>query len=97
MLRSRAFATIIRRSFSIKNDKSNVCANCIHFIPWNTDPKVYEYGKCRKFGNRDLVSGLINYNYADICRNNEDYCGKSGKQYEGFPTSQSQSKTNKQK
>jgi len=35
-----------------------------------------------KFGEKDLITGKITYNYADFCRRHDEECGKEGKYYE---------------
>ena len=57
------------------------CKKCIYFRP---DLLIgdYNYGKCTRFGTIDMITNKINYEYIDICRNNENKCGKSGNYYE---------------
>jgi hypothetical protein len=59
-------------------DKPN-CKNCIYHIP------NYSLGsqlsKCSYFGEKNNVSGEITYKYADMCRDDENKCGKSGKYF----------------
>ena len=38
--------------------------------------------KCRRFGEIDTESGKVRYEYADLCRKNEDKCGVVGKYFE---------------
>jgi len=58
-----------------------VCVNCIYFIP----PKnIYPfddslYGKCKKFFDVDLVTGMVEHEYAKVCRVNQ--CGPDGKHF----------------
>ena len=72
----------------IQNIKYPACKNCIHFIPHSTNypyediPNDEQYGRCKKFGDMNLVSGSIGYDYALICRKYEIKCGKNGKFYE---------------
>ena len=68
-------------STKILNFDKPLCKNCIHFIPY----KGYEYdnnfGKCKFFGNNDIINGEIEYDYADLCRSNEFKCGIQGKYF----------------
>ena len=61
------------------------CINCVHFIedqsnyPYDPPPSDEKYGKCKLFGRQNMVTGNINYEYASLCRENEEKCGKNGK------------------
>jgi negative regulator of replication initiation len=59
----------------IKNSEFPVCKNCVHF------QYDLEYGKCKKFGQRNLVSGENVYKYAEFHRNNESLCGLQAKYF----------------
>ena len=41
----------------------------------------YKYGKCLSFGEKNVVSGEVSYEYAELCRNNESKCGIKGKYF----------------
>jgi hypothetical protein len=45
----------------------------------------YQFGKCTKYGKKEVVSGFITYEYADLCRNNKEQCGISGRDYVARP------------
>lgn len=71
----------------IKNSDLPVCVNCIHFIE---NKMNYPYdavlsndlGKCKIFGKKDIVTGEIKYEYAELCRLNKEKCHLTGKYYE---------------
>lgn len=78
--------------FVIKNTK--ICINCTNYVPLKyIDPydELYEtsldfnqrliLGTCSKFGDQNLVSGLIEYKSASVCRTNQHLCGKIGQYY----------------
>jgi hypothetical protein len=65
--------------------KSN-CTQCIYYEP-RDHPFTNCLSKCRRFGERDSESGRITYEYADLCRKNEQKCGQEGKYFEPIPTS----------
>ena len=72
----------------IRNTEFPVCTNCVHFIPDETnypyDPLPDDnYGKCKKFGELNLVKGIIEYDMAKECRQNEKKCGTKGLEYHG--------------
>lgn len=66
----------------IKNHDKPICATCKHFQPsWHfTKDLAVEFGKCRYYGEMNILDGKINYTYASIIRNN--HCGLDGKNYE---------------
>ena len=67
----------------IKNLYVNSCRNCIHFLPsiYSTD-FTSSLNKCNKFGTKNIVSGKIIQEYADICRSDTTKCDYEGKYFE---------------
>ena len=63
----------------IKNAENPSCCNCIHFIPYDND---YSLSKCKKFGDKNIITDEITNYYASNCRTNEEKCGLSGKYFE---------------
>ena len=59
-----------------------VCVKCVHFIggvtnyPYEPIPDDMLHGKCNY-----MVTGEIDYNYAQDCRNIEYKCGLNGKYF----------------
>ena len=74
-------------SIFIRNKKLPICLNCIHFIehknnyPYDSLPSDSLYGKCKQFGEVNIVTGTFSYEYARLCRDNDKKCGKYGSQY----------------
>lgn len=70
---------------TIKNLDKPVCKDCIYFKnDFFMDPNV---GQCTKFGYKNILSGKIFHEYAQIVRNDEGKCGVNGtffKQHHGF-------------
>jgi hypothetical protein len=69
---------------NIINDNLPSCSRCIHykkyyfpFVPLNNN-----LGKCSKFGERNIITGQINYEYAEYVRKDEKKCGTIGKLFE---------------
>lgn len=60
----------------IKNGEYPACKNCVHFI----ENKDISFSRCAFFGEKNLITGEIKYNYADLTRNNE--CDVTGKYFE---------------
>lgn len=67
----------------IKNINVPSCRNCIYY-----KPSVYgdefssKYSTCEKFGEKNIITGKIEYDLVDLCRDDELKCGKSGKYFE---------------
>lgn len=66
----------------IKNVNLPACRNCIHYQP---DPFYNDFtsslNKCNKFGDKNIVTDKITYDFADQSRNDESKCGKEGKYF----------------
>ena len=64
-------------SSNVKNLDLPICKECVHFI--NSDVSGPEFGKCKLFGEKNMVTGEIEYSYAQLCRKDEMYrCGSPG-------------------
>lgn len=75
--------------FLTKDINANIgrlCINCKYFIkdwsPYGEEPDHFNYGKCKLFGELNLITGDNKYEYAKFVRNNEIQCGLSGKLFE---------------
>ena len=74
------------------------CNQCIHFMEYIPDDtkniprslslcKNEHLSKCKKFGYKNIMSGKIFHEFAEICRNDEKKCGVNGtyyKRHHGF-------------
>jgi hypothetical protein len=74
------YITEINSSKIIKNIVIPSCKNCIYFKPsgYITD----SLSTCSKFGEKNIITDEIKYDFADYCRNNEKKCGIEGKFFE---------------
>jgi hypothetical protein len=63
----------------VRNLKYPACANCAHFI---NDTISVIYSRCKMFGEMDLVSGKIKYDFADFSRGPNQPCGITGKLFQ---------------
>lgn len=63
----------------IKNANLPVCQNCIYYK--NTIINTPEFSKCSKFGTKNIITGKVNYSYADLSRGDELLCGHKGKHF----------------
>lgn len=64
--------------------KIPLCKNCKHFkydMEISDKKNQLQYGRCELFGNLDLVTGNIEFQYAAITRDHENQCGLDGKYY----------------
>lgn len=86
------YKLIINRTFTtgknfIRNRELSICSNCLHFIehtnnyPYDPIPSDEQYGRCKKFGEVNLITGIIEYDLAKNCRLNVSKCGKLGLEY----------------
>jgi hypothetical protein len=70
---------IIKASnFFIKNMNVPSCKNCIHFMEYKS---VYDLSKCKLYGEKNIISDKIEYDFAIHCRNNENKCGINAKHF----------------
>jgi hypothetical protein len=65
------------------------CVNCKNYVKYKHATlydEIYDWepklGICSKFGKQNLVTGVIEYDSALLCRRNESKCGKEGRYYE---------------
>jgi hypothetical protein len=70
----------------IKNSDLHVCLNCLHFIRPTELQKEYRddyelYGRCKKFGKMNFITGEIEYCLARNCRLDDEKCGYNGEEY----------------
>ena len=77
------FLTIATSEKIIKNIHLPSCKNCKFYKPsyFNGDFASYS-NKCVKFGEKNIFTDEITYDYASISRNNENKCGEEGKYFE---------------
>jgi len=79
-----AFST---RKLFIRNKEFPVCSNCLYYIehtnnyPYDSLPDNKKHGKCKKFGEVNIITGVIEYDFANDCRNNMNKCGKNALEY----------------
>ena len=66
----------------IKNIELPSCRNCIYYKPYSLGEYTSDLSKCEKFGTKNILTDKITHDYADLCRRDEDKCGKKGKYFE---------------
>ena len=77
LIRNRNFST---GNFFIRNKELPICSNCVHFIELEND-YPYEGYRCKKFGEMDVITGVIAYDLAAVCRLGDSNCGQKGLHY----------------
>ena len=71
----------------IKNNDLLSCRNCKHFIedvtnyPYDPLPDN-NYGRCKLFGTKNIVTGRIKNEYASAARKDNNMCGMDAKHHE---------------
>jgi hypothetical protein len=71
----------------IRNKKLPICSECLHFIehtnnyPYDPVPSNEQHGRCKKFGEVNMITGKIEYDLASHCRLNDSKCGKLASEY----------------
>ena len=74
-------------NFFIRNKELPICSKCLHFIehtnnyPYDPMPSNEQHGRCKKFGEVNMISGAIDYDLASNCRLNVSKCGQFGSEY----------------
>ena len=69
----------------IKDADAPFCANCKFYKPSSYSEFYSDTAKCVKFGNKDIYTGDIHYDYVSECRLNKGKCGLEGKFFEAEP------------
>ena len=69
----RLYSTITNTQI-IANINQPICKDCVYYFE-ETKSSI----KCLKFANKNLVSGIIEYDYAET--NRKDKCGNNGKYF----------------
>ena len=67
---------------TIKNIHLPSCKNCIFYKPDSGSEFVSILSKCEKFGEKNIVTDKITYDYAELSRRDETKCGKDGNFFE---------------
>jgi hypothetical protein len=71
---------------TIRNIDIPSCKDCIYYRTklFNGD-FTSPLNKCSQFGEKNIFTGEIKYDYADTCRNEESKCGKQGIEFKKEP------------
>ena len=81
LLSSLSMASSKRVIPKIVNFDLPSCIDCIHFIgdktnyPYDPRPNDSDNGRCRLYGEKNIISGEIKYLFASKCRQDSKLCG----------------------
>jgi hypothetical protein len=86
------YFTILNKKFStkkifIRNKELPICSKCLHFIehtnnyPYDPIPSDKQYGRCKKFGEINMITGEIEYDLAINSRLDDNKCGYFGSEF----------------
>jgi len=67
----------------VKNEILPSCVNCVHFMEYNEN-NLFSYiksNRCKLFNKKIILTEKIEYEYASICRKDNNKCGKYGKYF----------------
>ena len=62
----------------IRNFNTPSCKNCVYYRPSIHNEFTSTLNKCTLFGEKDIITDEITYDYADTCRRDEKKCGLFG-------------------
>jgi len=71
----------------LRNTAVPLCIKCVHFVepvanyPYDLMPNDERDGRCKKFGEVDMVTGAIIHDFASECRINDWKCGKLASEF----------------
>jgi ribosome-binding protein aMBF1 (putative translation factor) len=84
ILFKRVISDTKEKDVFIKNFRLPVCKKCAYYLKQDEkdDPnKISDYDKCMKYGEQNVVTGEIRFQYADYVRKQELQCGMSAKHF----------------
>ena len=68
----------------IQNFKSPICQTCKYYKPFSIfgHKDNYEYSRCMKFGEKNIITGELKFEFAKNIRRDGNKCGPNGTLYE---------------
>lgn len=66
----------------IKNAGAPSCKKCVHYNPSFYSEYSSDLNRCKYFGTKNIQSDEIEYDFASLCRGDENKCGLNGKYFE---------------
>lgn len=74
LLRLSIYSALFNQGRPLLMSTKKICKDCRHFIGDNLD--------CKKYGDTNLITGKVTYEYARDVREDEKKCGKDAIQFE---------------
>jgi len=71
----------IKRHIVIKNEHVTSCSNCLFFIKPTFKGESNLYGRCKQFGEKDIITGEVEQSFALTCRKDRSLCGIEAKHF----------------
>ena len=65
----------------IRNSNIPSCRNCVFYKPLINTEFSSIYSQCEKFGDKNIITNEIKYDFVKICRIDETKCGIKGKYF----------------
>ena len=83
---NKLYSQIIKRHIFIKNEHVTSCSNCLFFIKpifHYPEPEIKAnlYGRCKQFGEKDIITGEIEHLFALSCRKDKSLCGMEARHF----------------
>lgn len=81
LVKNRTFSS---QKIFIRNTELPICSKCLHFIEHTNNypiPCNKQYGRCKKFGQTNMITGEIEYDLAKQSRSDDNKCGRFGSEY----------------
>lgn len=77
---NQLYSQIVKRHIVIKNEHVTSCSNCLFFIKPTLKGDYNEtsfslYGRCKQFGEKDIITGEVEQSFALACRKDRSLCG----------------------
>jgi len=84
ILCKRLISHVSEKDVFIKNFRLPICKQCAYFLKHDGKDdlnKISDYDKCMKYGEQNVVTGDIHFQFADLVRKQESQCGLSAKYF----------------
>ena len=84
MTKSLFLLYLLQHNLNIRNVEFPSCKNCKHFMPNSVINNDFTstFSRCNKFGEKNIISDKVTYDYVDVCRLDTTKCGPEGKYFE---------------
>lgn len=77
-------ALFVPKTSFIQNVEFPSCKDCVHYKPKPYSRILHDnstYARCSLFGNKDVISGKVSFEYASVCRSSEVKCSINGNHF----------------